>query len=77
MKTEHDDRKEVTKKIRDALIPEFENLKTTYEKGELTENDLDYALARDRKAALILKTIQMEIQSEIVQRKQLGIGKKD
>jgi len=53
---------ETTEMIRDALTTEFEGLKT--ERVDLTESDLDFYLARDRKAALILKTLDMDIKKE-------------
>ena len=54
----------VTKRIRENLLDEFDQLKNQKDTDSLTESDLDFNLARDRKAALILKTLQMEMQHE-------------
>lgn len=59
---------EVTEKIREEFLDELDELKKKKSTENLTDNDLDYFLARDRKAALILKTLQMDIQYE-----QLGL----
>ena len=53
---------ETTDMVRQALTEEFEGLKK--ERIDLTEADLDFYLARDRKAALILKTLDMDIKKE-------------
>ena len=60
---------EVTEKIRDSFLDEFDNIEVLKKKGDLTENDLDYFLARDRKAAIILKTLQMDLQYETLKLK--------
>ena len=59
---------EVTEKIREEFLDELDELKKKKSTENITDNDLDYFLARDRKAALILKTLQMDIQYE-----QLGL----
>lgn len=51
----------VSQHIRKELIQGFDNLKVLKESGQLTDGDLDYELARDRKAALIFKSIVIEI----------------
>ena len=51
------------------MLAEFDGLAELKAKDVLTENDLDYYLARDRKAALILKTLQMDIQNEAIKLK--------
>ena len=66
---------EVTEKIRDNMLSEFDNLEQLKAKDNLTENDLDYYLARDRKAMIILKTLQMDNQREVMKLKR-GNGKK-
>ena len=65
---------EVTQKIRDNMLSEFDNLEQLKAKDNLTENDLDYYLARDRKAMIILKTLQMDNQREVMKLKR-GNGK--
>lgn len=60
---------ETTAKIRDNLLDEFDRLKDLKEKDSLTESDLDYYLARDRKAMIVLKTLQMDLQNEAAQLK--------
>lgn len=66
---------EVTEKIRENMLSEFDNLEQLKAKDNLTENDLDYYLARDRKAMIILKTLQMDNQREVMKLKR-GNGKK-
>ena len=58
---------EITEKVRDAMLSEFDQMAEKKEKGELTENDFDFYLARDRKAAIILKTLQMDMQHEVLE----------
>jgi hypothetical protein len=57
---------EVTEKIRESLLSEFDELGEKKSKNNLNENDLDFYLARDRKAAIVLKTLQLEMQHEII-----------
>ena len=64
----------VTEKIRDNLLAEFDSLKELKDKDNLTENDLEFYLARDRKAALVLKTLDMDLKNEVLRLKR---GKKD
>lgn len=64
----------VTEKIRDNLLAEFDSLKDLKDKDNLTENDLEFYLARDRKAALVLKTLDMDLKNEVLRLKR---GKKD
>jgi len=54
----------IIEKIRESLLPEFEDIKKRRDK--LTVADLDYYLARDRKAALILKTIDMDMRKQVL-----------
>lgn len=56
-----------TEKVREQLLKEFDELEK--KKDTITELDLSYALSRDRKAALILKSLQMDLQKEIACRK--------
>ena len=53
-----------TSTIRDGLLEEFKNLENQKKEGKLTTDDLEYYLARDRKAMVILKTLQLEIQNQ-------------
>ena len=64
----------VTEKIRENLLAEFDSLKELKDKDNLTENDLEFYLARDRKAALVLKTLDMDLKNEVLRLKR---GKKD
>lgn len=64
----------VTEKIRENLLAEFDSLKDLKDKDNLTENDLEFYLARDRKAALVLKTLDMDLKNEVLRLKR---GKKD
>ena len=57
---------EVTEKIRESLLCEFDEIGEKKSKDNLNENDLDFYLARDRKAAIVLKTLQLEMQHEII-----------
>lgn len=67
----------VTEKIREALLNEFDELKTKKEKEQLSDIDFSFYLARDRKAALILKTLQLDIQKDILTiRKGISISPK-
>ena len=59
----------VTEKIRENLLAEFDNLKELKDKDNLTENDLEFYLARDRKAALVLKTLDMDLKNEVLRLK--------
>jgi hypothetical protein len=61
-----DEFNKATERIRDGLFLEFDELANKKAKNELTEKDLEYYLARDRKAAIILKTLQMDMQYEIL-----------
>ena len=58
---------EVTEKIRETLLDEFDELKEKKDNNTLTESDLDYCLARDRKSAIILKTLQMDLSYQTIQ----------
>lgn len=64
----------VTEKIRENLLAEFDSLKELKDRDNLTENDLEFYLARDRKAALVLKTLDMDLKNEVLRLKR---GKKD
>lgn len=57
---------EVTEKVRESLLDEFDEIGEKKSKNNLNENDLDFYLARDRKAAIVLKTLQLEMQHEII-----------
>lgn len=68
---------EVTEKIRETLLEEFDRLDELKNKDNLTENDLDYFLAKDRKASIILKTLDMDMrQYHLNQRYSKQIGHK-
>ena len=67
---------EVTEKVRETLLEEFDSLKVKRDKGDLTDVDLDYYLARDRKAALILKTLQMDLSYEVLRLRRGDTNKK-
>ena len=60
---------EVTEKIRGSLLTEFDELKTLRDSGNLTDNDLEFFLARDRKSAIVLKTLDMDLRQEAVKLK--------
>ena len=66
---------EVTEKLRENLLKEFDELDILKSKDALTENDLDYFLARDRKAGLIMKTLDMDMKKKLIElrhKKQIG-----
>ena len=66
---------EVTEKVREKLLEEFDKLDDLKKKDHLTENDLDYFLAKDRKAGLILKTLDMDMKKQLIElrhKKQIG-----
>jgi hypothetical protein len=54
----------IIEKIRESLLPEFEDIKKR--RDDLSANDLEYYLARDRKAAIILKTIDMDMRRQVL-----------
>lgn len=58
---------EVTAEIRNELLTEFKDLKAG--RKNLTDADFDFYMARDRKAALILKTLDMEVRKKVVESK--------
>lgn len=54
----------VTEKIRNSSLTEFDELKNLRDSGNLTDNDFEFFLARDRKAAIVLKTLDMDMKHE-------------
>ena len=52
---------EVCQYLRDETMKGFDDLKRLKDTGQITDADLDYELARDRKAGIALKSILVEI----------------
>ena len=51
----------VCKYLRSELVKGFDDLKALKDSGNITEADLDYELARDRKSGLALKSLMVEM----------------
>lgn len=58
---EHEEMKQDCRDLRTELKRGYKSLEVLKNSGQLTDADLDYELARDRKAALIFKSIIVEI----------------
>lgn len=58
--------------LRKELMDGFNDLKTLKNSGQITDADLDYELARDRKAGLTLKSIIVELGVEKINNRRIN-----
>jgi hypothetical protein len=72
LSAEHNEMIGVCKYLRDENLKGFKALQSLKETGNLTDADLDYEIARDRKTALILKTIYLEVGVQKIASRQIS-----
>lgn len=58
--------------LRSELMQGFNDLKKLKDSGNITDADLDYELARDRKAGLALKSIIVELGVEKINNRRIN-----
>ena len=58
--------------LRRELMQGFNDLKKLKDSGNITDADLDYELARDRKAGLALKSIIVELGVEKINNRRIN-----
>ena len=69
---EHTEMIGICKYLRDENLKGFKDLQLLKESGNLTDADLDYEIARDRKTALMLKTIYLEVGVQKIASRQIS-----
>ena len=77
VKKEQEEMVAVCQYLRGETMRGFDDLQKLKDSGGITEADLDYELARDRKAAIALKTIIVELGVEKVNSRRISTTKPD
>jgi hypothetical protein len=60
------------KYLRSEMLKGFDDLKKLKDSGNITDADLDYELARDRKAGIALKSIMVEMTVEKMDKRKIN-----